>query len=142
MLVLVTRAEMKSKREAHDFEERKSAMDRRQARRFEMCAPVIFTWTDGEGKPREGAGFSRNISTRGVFVVAHAAVPALCASMELQVILPSLSSRSQDMELMAQGIVARVEKLAEGTGLGVASSFGMVEEPETSNAFPLGHGRS
>ena len=115
-------------------------MDRRQARRFEMCAPVIFTWTDGEGKPREGAGFSRNISTRGVFVIAHAAVPAVCANMELQVILPSLSSRSQDMELMAQGTVARIEKLAEGTGLGVASLFGMVEDREGSSSSPPGHG--
>ena len=111
-------------------------MDRRQARRFEMCAPVIFTWTDGQGHTREGAGFSRNISSRGVFVVTHSDLPALCSSMELQVILPSFSSRSRDLELMAQGIVARIEILAEGAGVGIASAFGIVGEPETSGFAP------
>lgn len=108
-------------------------MNRRQARRFEMCAPVIFTWTDGQGHTREGAGFSRNISTRGVFVVTHSVVPELSSSMELQVILPWLSSRSRDMELVAQGIVARIETLAKGAGLGIASPFGIVEDPDTSD---------
>lgn len=124
------------------LEERQSLMDRRQARRFEMCAPVIFTWTDGEGRRRESAGFSRNISAGGVFVVSHTALPAVSASMELHVVLPSLSSRSRDMELMAQGIVARVEKLADGAGLGIASPFGMVGDSEVSNLCPLRHGKA
>lgn len=106
------------------------SVDRRQARRFEMCAPVIFSWTDDQGNRHEGAGFTRNISTAGLLVIVHSAPPSQLALVDVEVILPAIGEGVRGLQLKSQGPVVRLEGLPDGMGVGIASPFAVVETGE------------
>jgi hypothetical protein len=112
----------------------KTGAERRKARRFALEIPVLFRWMDDRHTACEGAGFSRDNSTRGVLVIACAA-PALARSLELMVLLPPLNPTGPGMRLRSSGSVVRVEPLGEAIGLGIASVFSNMEDSEASS-FP------
>jgi PilZ domain len=51
-------------------------MDRRRHERYELEAPVNFSWNDSGGFRRRHQGVLRNISGGGVFVLAEEAPPS------------------------------------------------------------------
>lgn len=107
----------------------------RKARRFALDIPVLFRWMDDGQTACEGAGFCRDISTRGVFVIAFCALPPLASALELMVLLPPLDTQGHAMRLCSTGSVVRVERMGQATGLGIASAFGHFEDSEASS-FP------
>ncbi|HKW66267.1 MAG TPA: PilZ domain-containing protein [Terriglobales bacterium] len=100
-----------------------------------MEIPVLFRWMDDRQTACEGAGFCRDISTGGVFVIAFCAVPPLSHPLELMVLLPRLNPRAPAMRLCSSGSVVRVEPVGEATGLGIASAFGDFGDSKASS-FP------
>jgi|SRR5690348_1461513 len=113
----------------------KSGAERRKARRFVLEIPVLFRWMDDQQTAREGAGFCRDISTGGVFLIAFCAVPPLSHPLDLMVLLPPLNPRGPAMRLCSSGSVVRTEPVGQAIGLGVASNFGHFEDSEASS-FP------
>jgi PilZ domain-containing protein len=106
-----------------------AAAEQRKARRFALEAPVVFSWSDGQ-TVCEGAGFSRDISTRGLFVIVCSAAPLLACQVELMVLLPPLSPGTPAMRLRSSGSVVRVKNLGKGTGLGITCAFGDFENSD------------
>lgn len=112
--------------------------ERRTARRFNLDIPVIFCWGGDDGQARcEGAGFCRDISTRGVFVIAFSIAPPVDCKLDLMVLLPPLTPRGAAIRLCARGTVARVERRQDRVGLGIASSFGEIESSERPASLPV-----
>ena len=94
-------------------------MDLRRATRYRVHAPVIFQWIDEEGVQRQAGGFTRDISTGGIFVLS-AMSPPIGTGISLEVILPSLAAASRGCQLKADGRVVRVES----EGFGGTADFG------------------
>lgn len=90
-----------------------------------MEIPVLLRWVDEGQTACEGAGFCRDISIRGVFVIACSAAPALSCKVDLVVLLPPFNPRAPAMRLCSSGSVVRVEPMGRGVGVGVgiASTF-------------------
>lgn len=88
-----------------------------------MEVPVLLRWVDEGQTACEGAGFCRDISTRGVFVIACSAAPALACKLDLVVLLPPFNPRAPAMRLCSSGSVVRVEPMGQGVGVAIASTF-------------------
>lgn len=99
-------------------------MERRRARRFTLGIPVIFEWKDERQVQCGGAGFSRDISIHGLFVLTASEAPPLATRLELTVLLPSLDQKGPGLRLRASGNIVRVQPTGEGLGLGIASALG------------------
>jgi hypothetical protein len=112
-----------------------TGVERRKARRFVLEIPVLFRWMDDQQTACEGAGFCRDISTGGVFLIAFCSVPPLSHPLDLMVLLPPLNPRGPAMRLCSSGSVVRTEPVGQAIGLGVASNFGHFEDSEASS-FP------
>lgn len=104
---------------AHSFKSPKDSHSRpgekknaRTAVRYELCAPVVFTWIDSTGAVQERRGYTRDISPKGAFVVSSACPPQ-GTSLEMSVYLSVASEHSRDVRLEAQGCVLRVEAETE-----------------------------
>jgi hypothetical protein len=83
----------------------------------------------------EGAGFCRDISTGGLFVIAFHALPPVASAVELVVLLPPFNPQGPAVRLCSTGSVVRVEPVGEAMGLGIASTFGSLDDSEASS-FP------
>ena len=82
-------------------------LERRAGRRFNLEAPVKFTWRlPGSGVASEG-GRTRDISIRGIFVFAGACPPEGSA-LRMTVLLPATLSDSS-LEMRVDATVVRVE---------------------------------
>lgn len=72
----------------------------------------------------EGTGFTRDISTGGVFVTSSTA-PPLGTPIAVELHLPSLAPSGPGLRLRAEGQVVRVEGMQEQPGFAVAAHFGL-----------------
>lgn len=79
-------------------------MDRRARLRFDLTAPVKYSWRDLTGS-RQGTGFTRDVSERGLFIVT-ATPPPMGATVHFEVSFP-FRDESQ-IQMRAQGRVVRV----------------------------------
>jgi hypothetical protein len=104
-------------------------VERRKDIRFLLRVPVTFKWNDEQAWPHEGSGFSRDISTAGIFVMAEIC-PPLGAAVEVEVLLPSLRDDAPGLRLNAPGIVLRV---IETEGFASTSDFAMAANRETGS---------
>lgn len=87
-------------------------IERRAGRRFNLEAPVQFTWrVPGSSIASEG-GRTRDISMRGIFVSAGACPPEGSA-LRMTVLLPA-SADDPTLEMHVDATVVRVE--VSGTG--------------------------
>ena len=92
------------------------AVERRQCSRYHLQLPVLFSWTQDALEAKEpgseprsynrGAGFTRDIGLRGIFVFAQQRPPCGLVSMEL--ILPLASDSAREIRLRFIGTVIRV----------------------------------
>jgi hypothetical protein len=82
-------------------------MERREGRRFNLNAPVQFTWrVPGSGIASEG-GTTRDISVRGLFVLATTCPPE-GSTLRVSVLLPAYTGDGR-LEMKADAMVVRVE---------------------------------
>jgi hypothetical protein len=101
-------------------------VERRRAARFLLRCPAIFEWTDQKGRPQVGAGFTRDISTLGVFVLSTAS-PSGEGTLRMQIVLPPQPDE-EGLKLQSMASVVRVEKQRAGSGFAVRSEFALVAE--------------
>ena len=105
----------------------------RKARRYQLNAPVLFSCQRSGGKLQVSEGVSRDISMRGIFVLA-ADAPAVGAHIELDAYLPAVSGQGRTVKLHAEGRVLRVEvQGAPATGFAAEVSF--QPEPESGDTI-------
>jgi hypothetical protein len=94
-------------------------MERRQSVRFRLRVPVVYQWHDQPGMKHERAGFSRDISKAGVFVICSV-LPPIGITIALELQLPPLEGqREKGFRMEAKGTVTRLEQ----TGFAAASPF-------------------
>jgi hypothetical protein len=94
--------------------------ERRGSVRYSLWLPVIFRWVD-DGEHARG-GFTRDISTAGVFVVTSECPPAN-AHVSMEVVLQSFNYVGT-VRLEGMGKVTRVEGTGEAcTGFALCGSF-------------------
>ena len=88
-------------------------MELRKSRRYCLSAPAFYCWERADGILHEAQGTIRDISSRGVFVIAEA-LPPPGAHLELNVYLPSLSGTPRSVQLTGEGTVLRVGRAGVG----------------------------
>jgi len=102
-----------------------SAVKQRICRRYELQLPVLYSWTDETGAMHQAGGFTRNISTQGIYIVSTQ-LPPRGADLSLQATLPPLEEAANVIPLQASGRVLRIE----GRGFALTSDFGLWGEAE------------
>jgi hypothetical protein len=114
-------------------------MELRSVTRCRLKFPVYFTWQEGD-KLRRGRGFTRDISSAGVFFVAPMH-PPVGATLQFEVLLPFFAGTGPKIRMQGQGRVLRVEPAAKTLGVwGFAASnedFSLCELEEGSKRQPL-----
>lgn len=95
-------------------------MDRRQQRRFDLNAPVKFSW--GEPESIHGQGTTRDVSEGGIFVVTDTLPPAGVA-VDCEVSF-SFDDDSR-IQMRTKGTVVRIETETAG---GHARGFAAVTQ--------------
>ena len=89
-------------------------MEQRKAVRFNLFAQVICQWQDPSGQNQESVGWTRDISTLGVFVVCPS-TPPVGTTVSLKIRLPALErNRLQRLNLEAKGRVTRATDTNQG----------------------------
>jgi hypothetical protein len=81
-------------------------MDRREARRFNLSVPVRFMWKNHGASAESGSGKTRDISFRGLFILADGC-PPVGSTIRAKVMLPSLEG--SDLFIRIRATVLRVE---------------------------------
>ncbi len=87
-------------------------MERRSTIRYSLQLPVRFTWKDEHGTAREGLGRTRDISTKGSFVIADT-WPAQGSKVEMKIALPRVPSAFRTLQVHVEGHVGRVMRAQE-----------------------------
>ena len=98
------------------------AMQQRKSVRFRIRLPVIFRWKDEQGGSQQNGGFTRDISTGGLFVYSLIPPPS-GVTLELEVMLPALEQSGHGVRLRSEGRVLRIERKKERTGFAATGNF-------------------
>jgi len=88
-------------------------MELRKTKRYRLSAPAFYCWEREDGTLQEAQGTTRDISSRGVFILADALPPA-GAHLELKVYLPSISGAPRSVQLNGEGTVLRAARAEVG----------------------------
>lgn len=97
-------------------------MQQRESVRFQLRLPVIFRWTDEQVGRQQNGGFTRDISTRGLFVYSSTPPPA-GVTVDFEVMLPPLEKSGHGVRLQSEGMVLRIERRGEHTGFAATGDF-------------------
>jgi len=98
-------------------------MELRKATRYRLHAPAFYWWESADGTLQEAQGVTRDISDRGVFIVAKQLPPA-GVRVEINVHLPSVSSAARSAQLHGEGAVLRSAEAEAGkSGFAAALVF-------------------
>lgn len=101
-------------------------LERRKQIRFALRAPVHFRWKDKDGIAHKGQGFTRDISSQGVFIYAELQPPP-DAKIHIDILFSSLLEAHSPVQMSASAKVVRVEPISidERTGgfVAVSSTF-------------------
>src|SRR3989440_4676656 len=76
-----------SENHLHRLRGLKGILKKRRAVRYKLCLPVIFKWTDERGRPVQEGGFTRDISTLGLYI-SCLKLPPTQTALVLEVLLP------------------------------------------------------
>jgi hypothetical protein len=99
--------------------------DRRKTARYTLTFPVLFRWMENETEERQGGGFSRDVSSGGIYVACDRECHPLNAKVRLEVLVPSTASQAIALKLTAQGDVVRMNKSATGSGFAASAGFAL-----------------
>jgi hypothetical protein len=104
-------------------------MELRKTRRYRLSAPAFYCWERADGTLQEAQGITRDISDRGVFIVARE-LPPVGKFVELDVHLPGGTGTARAAQLHGEGTVVRT------SGPGAAASgfaAAVIFHPESSD---------
>ena len=83
-------------------------LEMRSSFRYPVRAPVFFTWSDMKSQLRGGEGLTRDISSRGLFVLSADSPPAGMV-VAVEVLLPRLDEGGYGLRIEGRGYVTRAE---------------------------------
>jgi hypothetical protein len=101
--------------------------EQRVVPRYRLTLPVLVRWPAGSGTHTSG-GFTRDVSTRGVFVLCSEKLPAE-TMVGIEILLPT-PDKLPGMVLKTTGRVVRTQGENEGAGFAVEGQFGQSEFPD------------
>jgi len=90
-------------------------MEQRGVVRYPVRAIVLFRWTNADGVGLHDGGFTRDISTAGLFVYCNRP-PPLKTPLSMEVVLPLFEAPHPGLRLIGQGVVVRVEEKKKDPG--------------------------
>jgi hypothetical protein len=103
-----------------------NVLERRKQIRFALRAPVHFRWKDRDGIAHKGQGFTRDISSQGVYIYAESQPPCE-ANIHIDVLFSSLLEAHSPVQMSAGAKVIRVEPISIDERIGgfvaVSSTF-------------------
>jgi len=85
-----------------------AVVELREAIRYPLRASVVFSWEEERGIHLNGAGVSRDMSTKGVFVYS-AALPPKNVSVDMEVTIPALREDAPPVRIHVRGRIVRTE---------------------------------
>jgi hypothetical protein len=106
-------------------------MERRRYDRHDLSAPVKFEWGLEDSTQLHGAGFTRNFSAGGMFVMTED-VPPVGTMVHFDVDLKT-SRLGSTVTIRAKGLVERIEKTeltGQVGGFAVSTRRMRLEKPE------------
>jgi hypothetical protein len=106
------------------------AMQQRESVRFQIRLPVIFRWNDEQVGRQQNGGFTRDISTRGLFVYSPMPPPS-GVTVELEVMLPPIEESGHGVRLQSEGRVLRIERKGEHIGFAATGTFDLHNAQES-----------
>jgi PilZ domain-containing protein len=83
-------------------------LERREHRRYSVQALVNFEWTDREGMLRRGAGVTRDIGVKGMYIFSDSRPPK-DEALDINVSFQSVAEADVKLQMRATGVVIRVE---------------------------------
>lgn len=95
-----------------------------------MCAPVLFNWTDGERVSWQGGGFTRDVSSGGVFVYCDR-LPPLKTAVSMEILLPLGEAPRSGLRLRGEGVVIRLEEREDNAGFAAKADFDLDRSKRT-----------
>jgi hypothetical protein len=97
-------------------------MERREAHRYPLSAPVRFSWEDATSNQTEGSGMTRDVSVNGAFIIALTWPPAETI-VQLTIFPVRMQGAEPTVQIKGQARVIRVDR-----GDDVAPGFAVVSE--------------
>lgn len=82
-------------------------MELRKSTRYLVSAPTFYWWERADGTLQGAQGITRDISDRGVFILANE-LPPVGKCVELDVYLPAVPGTARAAQLHGEGTVVRV----------------------------------
>jgi len=95
----------------------------RSCLRYSLSVPVLYRWVGDDGGERYGAGFTRDVSTAGMYIMCETHPPPIDTPLAIEVSLPSLSSQGTRMNLKAGATVVRKAGPSEIKGFAILTDF-------------------
>ncbi|MGC1451242.1 MAG: PilZ domain-containing protein [Candidatus Sulfotelmatobacter sp.] len=96
-----------------------TTVDQRQHKRYQLVAPVSFSWETAERGVHQGHGFTRDFSISGAFVVTSNQLP-IGSVLQMNFALPPLQAAGRGSRLKTSGRVVR----SESDGFAVIADIG------------------
>jgi hypothetical protein len=121
---------------------RVTAMDRRTEVRYQLGARVVFSWEGPEQERFQGEGVTRDISTKGAFILTQSCPPPQ-AAVQMLLFLPPFHGTVATARIRAEAQVLRVEQAPpseQQSGFAVDSpgfSFSSGDEPDSESGSSL-----
>ena len=104
----------------------------RAATRYPLRFPVLLSWVlDGDGGT--GDGFTRDVSTMGLFVESTASLP-IGTPINVDLVLQTRAASGSGAHLRGNGSVVRLAGVTEAKGFAIAAQLGFTEKRESRRA--------
>ena len=104
-----------------------SGLERREQIRLGVRALVKFEWFDGQGALHREQGFTRDISSKGLFIFSDSLPPAKI-DLQVEVFFGNISGAEPNLELSAKTLVIRLEP---ATSSGASGGFAVLNRSYT-----------
>jgi hypothetical protein len=96
--------------------------------RYGLCLPLVFAWTDQSGTLIQQAGFTRDISTAGLYV-SCSSPPPVESTVSLQIVLPANQGiLRESLSLTATAQVVRSASTGEVSGFAAVGELAIPDE--------------
>jgi hypothetical protein len=98
--------------------------------RYSLCLPLVFEWTDQSGTLIQQAGFTRDISTAGLYVSCSSS-PPVNSTLRLQIVFPANQGiLRESLSLTATAQVVRSASAGELAGFAAVGELAMPDEAQ------------
>jgi len=104
-----------------------TSTERRGFPRYRLSLPVTLGWTDDNRIAQQRGGFTRDVSTGGVFVMCDAP-PRPGTSISLELLLPLPSASAPSLRVLGNAEVVREEQQPAGAGFAALGKFDLPAE--------------